>query len=217
MREKINQAAKGIFKYSISPLYFAAQEIHIDVNAGESVEGVFEVSDRTGEPIRSAVRTDCHFLEFKEDFFQGDVNKVRYIFHGETLLPGDTIKGSILVISECGTKRLPFSASVGVPCCEVPSGKIRDLFHFTNLAREKSEEAAALFRNEHFEEVFLYRDNVNIALYRGLSKGSSKGMAMEEFLIAIHKKLPIQLSVNKNSFHYTDCSRRFTDKFIITI
>ena len=216
MREKINQAAKGIFKYSISPLYFAAQEIHIDVNAGESVEGVFEVSDRTGEPIRSAVSTDCHFLEFKEGFFQGDVNKVRYIFHGETLLPGDTIKGSILVISECGTKRLPFSASVGVPCCEVPSGKIRDLFHFTNLAREKSEEAAALFRNEHFEEVFLYRDNVNIALYRGLSKGSSKGMAMEEFLIAIHKKLPIQLSVNKNSFHYTDCSRRFTDKFIIT-
>ena len=99
MREKINQAAKGIFKYSISPLYFAAQEIHIDVNAGESVEGVFEVSDRTGEPIRSAVSTDCHFLEFKEDFFQGDVTKVRYIFHGETLLPGDTIKGSILVIS----------------------------------------------------------------------------------------------------------------------
>ncbi len=216
MREKINQAAKGIFKYSISPLHFATQEIHIDVNAGELVEGVFEVSGRAEEPIRGAVSTDCHFMEFAEDFFQGTVNQIRYIFHGETLLPGDTVRGNILIISECGTKKLPFSVSVGVPSCEVPSGKIRDLFHFTNLAREKSEEAAALFRNKHFEEVFLYRDNVNIALYRGLSKGSSKGMAMEEFLIAIHKKLPIQLSVNKNSFHYTDCERRFTDKFLIT-
>ena len=64
MREKINQAAKGIFKYSVSPLHFAAQEIHIDVNAGETVEGAFEVSSKSGLPMRGAVSTDCHFLEF---------------------------------------------------------------------------------------------------------------------------------------------------------
>lgn len=216
MREKINQAAKGIFEYSMSPLHIAEQEIHIDVNAGEVAEGAFEVSNELGRHMRGAVSSDCHFMEFAEDVFQGITNEIHYIFHGETLLPGDTVKGSILVISECGTRRLPFSVSVGVPSCEVSGGKIRDLFHFTNLAKERSDEAATLFRNKHFEEVFLYRDNVNIALYRGLSKGSSKGMAMEEFLIAIHKKLPIQLSVNKNSFQYTDCSHRFTDKFVIT-
>lgn len=70
MREKINQAAKGIFKYSMSPLHFATQEIHIDVNAGESVEGVFEVSNKMGIPMRGAVSTDCHFLEFAADFFK---------------------------------------------------------------------------------------------------------------------------------------------------
>lgn len=216
MREKINQAARGVFEYSMSPLQLSVKELHIDVNAGETVEGSFEVSNELARFMRGAVTSDCHFMEFTEEFFQGVSSEIQYIFRADSLLPGDIVKGNIEVISECGTKKLPFSVSVGVPACEVSSGKIRDLFHFTNLAKEQSDEAATLFRNKHFEEVFLYRDNVNIALYRGLSKGSSKGMAMEEFLIAIHKKLPIQLSVNKTSFHYENCEKSFTDNFIIS-
>lgn len=215
MREKVNQAAKGIFEYNSSPLCLSVIELSIEVNAGESSQGVFVVSNKKERPMRGEVTSDCHFLEFTESLFQGVNNEIQYTFHGETLLPGDTVKGNISVVTDCGTKKLPFSVSVGVPSCEVSSGKIRDLFHFTNLAKEHSDEAATLFRNPHFEEVFLYRDNVNIALYQGLSKGASKGMAMEEFLIAIHKKLPIQLSVNKTSFQYENCERSFTDKFVI--
>lgn len=216
MREKINQAARGEFEYKSSPLQLSMQAIHITVNAGELAEGSFEVSNELGRMMRGAVSSDCHFMEFSEDIFQGVTSEITYIFHGETLLPGETVKGNIMIISDCGTKKLPFSVTGGVPACEVSSGRIRDLFHFTNLAKEHSDEAATLFRSKHFEEVFLYRDNINIALYRGLSKGSSKGMAMEEFLIAIHKKLPIQLSVNKVAFQYDDCGKSFTDKFMIT-
>ena len=216
MREKVNQAAKGIFEYSASPLLLSETQLSIDVNAGEAVEGTFRVSNEHSRMMRGEVTSDCQFLEFPESVFHGADNKIEYVFHGESLLPGDTVKGSISVITDCGTRKIPFSAVAGVPSCEVSSGRIRDLFHFTNLAKEHSDEAATLFRNPHFEEVFLYRDNTNIALYQGLSKGASKGMAMEEFLIAIHKKLPIQLSVNQNSFQYENCERSFTDKFIIT-
>lgn len=216
MREKINQAARGVFEYDMSPLQISVKELHIDINAGETVKGAFEVSNELARFMRGAVSTDCHFMGFEEELFQGVTSQIQYVFHAESLLPGDTLKGNIMLISDCGTKKLPFTVTTGVPSCEVSGGKIRDLFHFTNLAKEQSDEAAALFRNKHFEEVFLYRDNVNIALYRGLSKGSSKGMAMEEFLIAIHKKLPIQLSVNKTGFYYENCERSFSDNFIIT-
>lgn len=215
MREKINQAARGEFEYKSSPLQLSIQAIQITVNAGELAEGSFEVSNGLGRMMRGAVSSDCHFMEFPEDIFQGVTSEITYIFHGEAMLPGETVKGNIMIISDCGTKKLPFSVTGGVPACEVSNGRIRDLFHFTNLAKEHSDEAATLFRSKHFEEVFLYRDNINIALYRGLSKGSSKGMAMEEFLIAIHKKLPIQLSVNKAAFQYDDCGKSFTDKFMI--
>lgn len=216
MREKINQAAKGIFEYNMSSLQLSVREIHIDVNAGETAEETFTISNELARFMRGAVSSDCHFIEFTEELFQGVTSEIRFLFHGETLLPGDSVRGNIVVLSDCGTRQLPFTVSVNVPSCEASGGKIRDLFHFTNLAKEQSDEAATLFRNKHFEEVFLYRDNVNIALYRGLSRGSSKGMAMEEFLIAIHKKLPIQLSVNKTSFQYDKCDRSFTDKFIIS-
>ena len=167
--------------------------------------------------MKGEVSTDCHFLEFTERFFQGSSNEIKYVFHGESLLPGDMIKGNVTIVTDYGTKKLPFSALAGVPFCEASSGKLRDLFHFTNLAREYPEEAAKLFRKSNFEEVFLYRDNANIALYRGLVKGTSKGMAMEEFLIAIHKKLPIHLSIDKTNFQYENCKQSFKDKFIITI
>lgn len=216
MRDKINQAAKGIFEYSSSALKLSHREIEMDVNAGEMREGSFSVTNEKGRFLRGQVSTDCHFLELPEEFFEGVICEVPYVFHGEALRPGETVKGQITVITSCGTGILPFRATMGVPSCQVSTGRIRDLFHFTNLAKEQPEEAATLFRNPHFEEVFLYRDNKNIALYRGLSRGTGKGMALEEFLIAIHKKLPIQLSVNRQSFHYSNCARNFSDRFIIT-
>lgn len=216
MREKVNQAAKGIFEYGSLAFSVSPAELSIKVNAGECSEGVFVVFNEMEVTMKGEVSTDCHFLEFTERFFQGSSNEIKYVFHGESLLPGDTVKGNITVVTDYGTKKLSFSASAGVPFCEASSGKIRDLFHFTNLAQEYQEEAATLFRNSSFEEVFLYRDNANIALYRGLVKGASKGLAMEEFLIAIHKKLPIHLTVDRTSFHYENCKQSFTDKFVIT-
>ena len=216
MRDKINQAAKGVFEYSPSALKLSHREIQVEVNAGESYQGSFSVTNEKKRFLRGQVSTDCHFLELPEEFFEGVANDVPFIFHGESLRPGETVKGNIIVITSCGTVLLPFRGTMGVPSCQVSTGRIKDLFHYTNLAKEQPEEAAALFRNPHFEEIFLYRDNKNIALYRGLSKGASRGMALEEFLIAIHKKLPIQLSVNRQDFEYSDCSKNFSDRFILT-
>lgn len=216
MREKISQAARGIFEYDTANVLLSLEELTVEVNAGEDTSGTFTVTNDASRYMRGEALSDCHFLEFPEEFFQGVTNEVTYILRGNELRPGMNLKGVITLITDCGTKLLPFTVFAGLPSCEVSGGKIKDLFHFTNLAKEKPEEAAALFRNEHFEEVFLYRDNKNIALYRGLSKGANRGLELEEFLIAIHKKLPIQLTVDKTSFQYNSCEHNFSDKFVLT-
>ena len=216
MREKINEAVRGNFQYEKSEIAVAPKELHLEVNAGEQCEGSFVVTNHLGREMRGAVTSDCHFMEFKEEMYQGVENEIFYCFHGENILSGETIKGHIQILSDCGTRTIPFQATVGVPSCQVSSGRIRDLFHFTNLAKEETAEASTLFRSPHFADVFLYRDKANLALYRGLSQGSSKGMAMEEFLIAIHKKLPIQISINKTSFQYSECEKEFMAQFVIT-
>lgn len=216
MRDKISKAANGIFEYAASEPVISLSELQIEVNAGENVQGSFTVTNEASEPMRGEVVSDCHFLVFSEPFFRGKETEISYEFFAEELRPGTVLRGNITLITNFGTKLLPFTASVNIPSYEVSNRKIRDLFHFTNLAKENPEEASSLFRNEHFEEIFLYRDNKNIALYRGLVKGTSKGLALEEFLIAIHKKLPISLSVDKTSFEYPSCESGFSDQFVIT-
>ena len=216
MREKINKAARGEFTYSVPKIKLSITELTISVNAGEIVRGEFVVSNDQEEDMRGVVHTDSHFLQFQTEFFHGKQNAISYQFDATSLQPGEKITGCIRVISDCGTKKLLFEALVGVPSCEVSTGKIRDLFHFTNLAKEKPDEAAALFRNKHFEDIFLYHDNVNIALYEGLAKGSAKGLAMEEFLIAIHKKVGIHITADKTHFLYEDCTQNFQDKIVLT-
>lgn len=216
MRDKINQAAKGIFEYEVANVLLSVKELTIEVNAGDDIEGTFTVTNDASRVMRGVVLSDCHFMDFPKESFSGVTNEVTYILRGNELRPGMNLKGNITLITDCGTKLLPFTVFAGLPSCEVSGGKIKDLFHFTNLAKENPKEAISLFWNEHFEEIFLYRDNKNIALYRGLSKGVRGGLELEEFLIAIHKKLPVQLSVDKTAFQYNSCRQNFSDQFVLS-
>ena len=216
MKEKINQFAKGIFEYDTSKLEIAPSELKMTVESGENCEGSFVISNSKRKMMKGVIVTDCHYIELEEDCFCGIENTVKFRFCGRTFMPGEVFNGTIRVISDCGSGKVTFTVNVGVPSCTVSSGKIKDLFHFSNLARENSDEAVQLFKNKHFEDVFLYRDSSNIALYRGLIAGTSKGLAMEEFLIAIHKKLPIQIAVDKTSFSYDNCVEKFKENITIT-
>ncbi len=215
MKEKIDQLAKGIFKWDQADIQLSPSQIKMEVNSGECREGSFKIKNTKGRVMKGLISTDCHYIDLEKSSFQGEENEIKFRFNGQKYTPGEVIKGNIRIISDCGSARLPFSVTINVPSCTVSTGKIKDLFHFANLARENGEEAEQLFKNSHFEEVFLYKDSVNIALYRGLIASSSKAVSMEEFLISIHKKLPIQLSVNQTSFSYDSCTEKITDKLTI--
>lgn len=212
MKEKIDEIAKGIFKSIPTAIVLSPPQIKLETGSGESCEGSFTVSNSENRTMRGLVVTSCHYISLEQDSFQGETATIKFEFDGKNLMPGEVVAGSILVITDCGSASAAFCVTV----CTASCGKIRDLMHFTNLAKENSQEAVKLFKSKRFEEVFLYRDNINTILYRGLLAGTSKGLAMEEFLIAIHKKLPIQLMVNHTKFEYNNCHVRFMDKVIIT-
>lgn len=212
MKEKINQFAKGIFEYKTPEIILKPQNLQFSVDAGEVCHGSFQLSNNQKRMMKGMLCTDCHNLILEEESFQGEENEIHFTFQGTYLMPGEVVKGDIRIISDCGSVLLPFSATVSIPSCDVSTGKIRDLLHFANLARENMPEAVKLFGSPHFETVFLGQDARQKTLYRGLSKGADPGLAMEEFLIAVHKKVPVQLSVEKHTLRYTDCKEAFQDK-----
>ncbi|MDY5181851.1 DUF5717 family protein [Butyribacter sp.] len=216
MNKKINLYANGKFEYEQSVIQCDSSEISLETEAGENISGNIRVWTDKDSVIRGMAVTDCHYMMIENDSFEGKECEIKYTFVGEKCIPGEVIKGNFDIISDCGSLKIPFSISIGVPACNASIGKIKDMFHFANLAREDESEAVALFKNKKFEEVFLYKEPGNIALYRGLLSGTSKGIAMEEFLIAIHKKLPIQFTLDKTNFIYDDCVESFEEEVTIT-
>lgn len=215
MKEKINQFAKGIFEYELPTIVSRPQNLQFSVDAGEVYRGHFLLSNDQGRMMKGIVCTDCHHLVLEEESFQGAENKIHFTFQGTYFMPGEVIKGNIRIVSDCGNFLLPFSVVICVPSCTVSTGKIKDLLHYARLAKENLVEAVNLFGTPHFEAVFWGQDARWKSLYRGLSKGSDKGIAMEEFLISIHKKVPIQLSVQNRLLHYKNCKEAFKDKISI--
>lgn len=215
MKEKINQYAKGIFEYSRPEMVLLPQNLEFSVAAGESYQGSFVVENGSKTIMKGMVSTDCHFMLLEQEAFHGECNEISFTFQGQHLSPGDVVKGNIRILSDCGSELLPFSVSLHAPFYETSVGQIRDLVQFADLAKENMQEAAAIFGDERFEEVFLKQEEEVKEIYRGLVKGENKGLAMEEFLIAIHKKLPVKLTARKSSLQYDDCSEAFREQLML--
>lgn len=211
MKEKINQYAKGIFEYSRPELCLTPQTLDFSVAAGEYYKGSFTIENEEGSMIKGMLSTDCHYMLLEQDAFHGEHNEISFTFQAQHLSPGEVVKGNIRILSDCGSKLLPFSVSLHAPFYETSVGSIRDLAQFADLAKENLQEAVGIFGDERFEDVFLKQENEAKEIFRGLSKSKNKGLAMEEFLIAIHKKVPIKLSTKKLSLSYENCKDSFRE------
>ncbi len=216
MKEKIDELAKGIFKSDSAVLKIEPSYVELAPEAGTSCSGSFVISNDKGRSMRGKVCADCHYVELEQDSFQGEEVEIKFHFDARHSVPGEVIKGSFVAITDCGSATVRFSAAVAAPTFVTSAGKIKDLFQFANFAKEHEREAVSIFKSGRFEDVFLYRDARNINLYRGLCAGSGKSLAMEEFLIAARKKLPVQFTVNATSFSYGECAERFMDEVVIT-
>ena len=71
-------------------------------------------------------------------------------------------------------------------------GELGNLFQFTNLARNSWEEAVKLFYSPDFLRVLGGQDRKYRNLYKGLSRDPGNVHNVEEFLISVHKKQPVE-------------------------
>ncbi len=153
-------------------------------------------------------------MEVLTDSFSGEKSEVSYRFRGEGLSGGDVIKGHFRIISNRGEYMLPFSVTVEQPKISSSLGDIRNLFHFTNLARSSWDEALHLFYSNQFHYIFKGNDAQYESLYRGLAKENMSQHNMDEFLVAINKKHPVTIECDVKSFE-EEAPKEIIDRSII--
>ncbi len=216
LKEKVERLAKGIFEYETPRIIVSNEEIEISIISGNTYTGSFTIKNSNNTQIKGILYSSNQLLKLEQTRFTESVNTIEYQFNGKNMSPGDNVKGAISIVSDCGEMQIPFTANIEAPYCNSSMGKIKDLFQFTNLAKADWAEALKIFKSDEFIPVFLLYEKKYIQLYENLLKSKSTSQAMEEFLIAVHKKLRINISVDKLLLNYQIEKEGFKDKLTLT-
>ena len=192
MREIIDQLLQGKYMYAQRSLDFSTGRVELSLEPGEVVEGSFTIFGSENAPVYGHVSSTEIRMEVLTGDFSGSPYEVSYRFNARGMSQGDVLKGQFKIISNQGEFVLPFVATVRLDHIASSLGDIKNLFHFANLAKTNWDEAVSLFYSRDFISVFKGNDAQYESLYRGLCMGSDNVQNVEEFLISINKKQPVQ-------------------------
>lgn len=216
MKDKIERFSRGDFEYGLPYLYLSEEELRITVEAGKVYEGGFTISNSVEREMKGYIYSSNQLMQIGSPSFYGASNQINYTFHGEKLRAGEVIQGQLSIVSDCGERLLPFIIEVEAAYINTSLGKIKDLFQFTNLAKVDWAEAKKVFRMEEFERVFLLKEDRYRFIYRNLIKGITTSQALEEFLIAIHKKAMLHLTVDRTRVEYVVTEEGRSDRLLLS-
>lgn len=206
MREIIERILDGKFDYEKGSLDFSIPRIELSLCPGEVFTGSFFVLAGSGYPTEGHLYSKDIRMKLITDTFSGTKTEIGYTFSAMGLEAGEVCRGEIYVISNQGEYYLPYVVSVKASNIESGIGSIKNLFHFANLAKSNWSEAVNLFYSEEFLNVFEGNDLQYKKVYLGLSRYYGNEQNVEEFLLSINKKQPIEYIVEESSLRFSDIS-----------
>lgn len=181
--DKLIQEEKTSF-WQISHL-----EIEQELEPG-IITGSFFMDSMSGKPIKGKVLVSDPRVQIQEFGFGSEHVTISYSFDGSHVEQQEEVSGSFVVLTNYGEEEIPFRFTWPKPDLSSSLGEIKNLFHFTNLARSNWQEALKLYFSPEFEEVLKNAEQKYLAYYRALSVEKQE-QYMDEFLHAIHKKNPV--------------------------
>ncbi|MGN1315013.1 MAG: DUF5717 family protein [Lachnospiraceae bacterium] len=200
-------------KKDVQGLQLSCEEIKEEVKQ-ETVKGSFTIESKSGKTINGFVCCQDIQLEISPVRFQGDKVEVQFTFDGSRLHPGERVTGTFSVITNCGEKEISYSFFKEKIRLESSLGEIRNLFHFANLARTNWEEAVKLFFKPEFSGILPSVHGEERELYRGL-KGTGKEQCVEEFLLAIRKKTPVNYRAEQPRLLFQNVQENRKEELVI--
>lgn len=192
MFEIVNEILAGNYIHENGSLDFSHTKIELSLFQNQQEEGSFHIYGEQGAVVMGKVLSTDYRMEVLTPDFSGTDSEISYVFHGESAENGETVKGAFRIISNQGEYALPFVCECRHPIPTSSMGPIKNLFHFTNLAKSDWQEALHLFYSKEFPEILTGADAQYQNIYRGLSAYPENAQNMEEFLIHVGKKQAVE-------------------------
>ncbi|MBQ3795936.1 MAG: hypothetical protein II842_06570 [Butyrivibrio sp.] len=209
MKEIVEQLLKGKYTYAERSLDFSTPRVELYLGAGTMAEGTFTIFGPEDRLLVGKISSTEVRMQVITQDFSGTPYEASYRFDARGLSKGDVIQGDFRIISNQGEYYLPFVVNVRLDHIASSLGDIKNLFHFANLAKTDWNEAVDLFYSDEFISIFEGTEGQYESLYRGLSAVPGNEQNVEEFLIAINKKQPMNFLVDEKEINvdYNGTSR----------
>lgn len=197
-------------------LLFSHKQVELLCAPDEKADGFFTVTGTAGELTEGFVRARDERMQCLTETFGGETQNIEYRFDAGGMQDGETRSGRFFVISNCGEFELPWKVTVKTKAPDSSLGEIRNLFHFTNLARANWQEAVKFFYTKDFKKICGEENEELFNLYRGFSRAYGNEANVEEFLIAVNKKQPVNFSVQQKELHIPEIRGHISEELLIT-
>lgn len=198
MREKVLSLAKGNFIYEAPEPVLSVDCLAFQVTAGTHHSESFVLTNARGTRIKGFGSVEDVCVDFLP-FFDGERNELTVEVDARELVPGEWLRGELLLVTDCGERRLPYEIEIIVPELSDDKGAVRDYFALQERIKEDPERGVDLFLAPAFKDAFLYRDESGTILYDCLIQKNTKLQSMEEFLVAMGKKEAVRFEVDHPS------------------
>lgn len=215
MREKINRLAKGIIDTERADLVLRPEKIDETLHVGETASGQLHIADTEGRYLKGLVYSSNPRVCVRESAFGGAYNFLAYEVDTSWLTAGDTIDGAFYLVTSAGEKKIPyhFTMEYGV------SGRLLQSLttarEFAELTLRDQETALRLFEYQDFVDAPFMRDMHARALYDGLRGRPNRPNQLEEFLVALKAKEPVDLEMDESARTYEDLTQARQDELLV--
>lgn len=201
-----------IIEYAGQPFAFSQTNLDLVTDAQSVLSGEIEITAQIDKPIRLVFYSSHYRMQCLTNEMAGTSDVLKYRFDPTGLDDGEEIKGEFSLVSNVGEYRIPYLVRVEKAYRDDELGKVKNLFHFTNLAREDFSQAVDFFYDEKFKLILTGHDRQYLGLYRGLSQMDHNEKNVDAFLVAIHKKQEISYHLEEEKLILKDIYQNQTEK-----
>ena len=212
MRERINRLAKGIIDMEVPTIAIQPESLdHVEIDAGGLEKKELYITSQNGLHIKGLAYSSNPRVRVLSASFGGLRNHVMYEIDSEYLEYGDTIEGSFSLITNGGEFTVPYSFAVQSGVSGRALKKLKEPKDFVSLAKQNYETAVQIFEYRDFAGVPFMQDMKIRSLYDGLLGRGNRYGQVEQFMIGLGLKSPVELQIGEQRREYSAIERNSRD------
>lgn len=202
MKEKLDRLAKGIVDTEVPEPAYEPENWEETITAGVPSQYDIYVTSRNGMRVKGLVYSTHPSVRLAESSFGGLRNRLHFEVDTDHLESGDQIQGAFCFVTNGGEKKLPYSFRVENAGSAGLLSQMETVQDFARLAMQDWNTAQRLLDYRDFLDAPFLQDLHVRAVYEGLRGGPDRGNTLEEFLVAIGAKKPVEVYISGDTRVY---------------